>query len=563
MAVRQAKQSTLTLPRTLTLTLCLAGQAVYRGYNVLSLDTDLHLAANPLNLLRRPPYAPFSAIMQLDSGWAVEGTAEGQAPTDERGQHVNIVPCRAHAHAHVAGGAGAAYGCPCGVAPAPLLNTGFVYVRADTPLTTTLPQLVYNRTVEKILSRLARPPNHDNKRKVDPHAVWAQDVVNEVVAELASLPPVPAPVPVPVADGAIRAPHCHRKDTSCAKRPLSAQDGRDAKRRWWLPRASHSVWLATHQAAPPSGTAVADVVVLPAARGGDGGGGRAAPSIAVPVTAAAAPVCVAPSSHHDRQLVLYTQLRTPSAAAVAAAGSVSGGGGAGGGASALPFLPLPRIQVPPLTAVAPSGAVPVPVVPTLAALPREAVGRLCGARISLDTAWLRRAPPVGCADLDGGARSFFGQEVLHMQFTHADTRMAILKALYWWRAPPAAATIAAAGSAAGAATTPRSLSCPALVAAGGSGLAGVVVSSALAPSALLCLLPGAQPDQSVALPLPSVDNPTACPCCWRVDALQQALAQGAAGGGLIASSPQAAAAEDKALRRAARYSGCRIWRRYA
>ncbi len=43
-----------------------------------------------------------------------------------------------------------------------------------------LPQLLYNRTVEKILSRLARPPNHDSKGKVDPHAVWAQDVVNEV-----------------------------------------------------------------------------------------------------------------------------------------------------------------------------------------------------------------------------------------------------------------------------------------------------------------------------------------------------------------------------------------------
>jgi len=72
----------------------LTGQAVYRGYNVLSLDTDLHLAVNPLELLNGVAYAPFSAIMQLDSGWAVEGETEGQAPTDERGQHVNIVPCR-------------------------------------------------------------------------------------------------------------------------------------------------------------------------------------------------------------------------------------------------------------------------------------------------------------------------------------------------------------------------------------------------------------------------------------------------------------------------------------
>ena len=36
----------------------LTGQAVYRGYNVLSLDTDLHLAVNPLELLNGVAYAP-------------------------------------------------------------------------------------------------------------------------------------------------------------------------------------------------------------------------------------------------------------------------------------------------------------------------------------------------------------------------------------------------------------------------------------------------------------------------------------------------------------------------
>ena len=53
---------------------------------------------------------------------------------------------------------------------------------------TSLPQLLYNRTVEKILSRLARPPNYDDKGKVDPHAVWAQDVVNEVRAQFSERP---------------------------------------------------------------------------------------------------------------------------------------------------------------------------------------------------------------------------------------------------------------------------------------------------------------------------------------------------------------------------------------
>jgi hypothetical protein len=86
-----------------------------------------------------------------------------------------------------------------------------------------------------------------------------------------------------------------------------------------------------------------------------------------------------------------------------------------------------------------------------------------------------------------------------------------------------------------------------------SGAGKVALSSALAPSALICLLPGHQPNQPVALPLPSPAEPSHCPCCWRVDALQQAAARGADGGGaVLASSPQAAAAESKALRKAAR-----------
>ena len=33
----------------------LTGQAVWRGYSVLSLDTDLHVSTNPLAMLRAPP----------------------------------------------------------------------------------------------------------------------------------------------------------------------------------------------------------------------------------------------------------------------------------------------------------------------------------------------------------------------------------------------------------------------------------------------------------------------------------------------------------------------------
>lgn len=373
---------------------------------------------------------------------------------------------------------------------------------------------------------------------------------------------------------------CHRKDTSCSRRPLSTQDEKDAKRRWWLPRATHSVWLASHQLAPPQLRQVGSA--------GGGVGGAAAGC------AAAAPAgrprqdtqLVLPPPRQDTQLVLWTELTPPTAAAIAAAGSQSGGGGAGGGANTLPFLPFPTVPT------APPSLPPIPT-PTLAALPREAVGRLCGARMQVDPSWLRRAPPMDCAVLGGGVESFFGQAVLHMQFTHADTRRAILESLHWWKAPPAAASAAAATTAASAAasssaspsassaaaplpsTAPllRTTSCAALasgsaVVSGAGMLAGVVLSSALAPSALICLLPGHQPNQPVALPLPSPAEPSHCPCCWRVDALQQAAARGADGGGAalsaaLASSPQAAAAESKALRKAARYSGCRIWRRYA
>ena len=87
-------------------------------------------------------------------------------------------------------------------------------------------------------------------------------------------------------------------------------------------------------------------------------------------------------------------------------------------------------------------------------------------------------------------------------------------------------------------------------------MAGVVLSSALSPTALLCLLPGEQPGQSIALPDPTA--PGAAPCCWRVSELQKAASATAAASGAADAAVQA-----KALHRASRYAGCRIWRRHA
>ena len=155
------------------------------------------------------------------------------------------------------------------------------------------------------------------------------------------------------------------------------------------------------------------------------------------------------------------------------------------------------------------------------------------------------------------AETFFGQQVLHMQFTHAETRRAVLQALHWWDASPASPSTS---SAAATSPTAAASTCAAIATAGGGGsggpgvggagkMAGVVVSSALS-SALLCVLPGAQEGQPLTLA-------SSCPCCWRVADLQKGVVNH------VAASSEAAAAEAKALRRASRYAGCRIWRRHA
>ena len=107
-------------------------QAAARGYNVLSLDTDMHLDTNPLAMMRGPAYAGFGAMLQLDSGWPSEARREGQRSTDDRGQHENLVPCQpgrssspspssssAVAAAGGESGGESPQGCACGVTPMP------------------------------------------------------------------------------------------------------------------------------------------------------------------------------------------------------------------------------------------------------------------------------------------------------------------------------------------------------------------------------------------------------------------------------------------------------------
>lgn len=146
-----------------------------------------------------------------------------------------------------------------------------------------------------------------------------------------------------------------------------------------------------------------------------------------------------------------------------------------------------------------------------------------------------------------------------MQFTNADTRKAILEALHWWKGPPPSAFASATGAAAtGAASTQTSCAALASGSAAAGRLSATIVSSALSPSALLCLLPGQREGQSLHLPMPT-EAPNQCPCCWKVEDLQR----GATAASAAATDAAAAKEEVKALGKARKYQGCKIWRRYA
>ena len=183
-------------------------------------------------------------------------------------------------------------------------------------------------------------------------------------------------------------------------------------------------------------------------------------------------------------------------------------------------------------------------------------------RTSVEASWLTRAQPLP-SEGPGAVASVLGQSVLHMQFTNGPTRVAILEALHWWRGGPISA-------AAPSSVTSRPTTCAALASGTApktaSRLSAVIASSALSPSALLCLLPGPRNDdwnvggsQDLHLPQSKLGGGDggSGPCCWKVDELQRAAARA------VSVDAEAASAEAKALGKARKYAGCRIWRRFA
>ena len=117
-------------------------QALVRGVSVLSIDSDLRLSANPLSILRRPPYDNLDVIFQGDGGHPVRmrpGTTRLMTHLSNHrfsyGDEVGVECSKGW----LSGGDTAALAsrstdplmrCVCGVTAAPAINTGFVYARA-------------------------------------------------------------------------------------------------------------------------------------------------------------------------------------------------------------------------------------------------------------------------------------------------------------------------------------------------------------------------------------------------------------------------------------------------
>lgn len=230
-------------------------RATDRGYNILSLDSDLRLATNPLPLLASLP--AFSLLMQADALWPVsDSSSEARSQHDSKNRTQRTFPvvyCERLGRHRNAGQKDR--GCvSCGSTAPPMLNTGVVYARAHAAVTR-----VFNSTVEVILRRLQAAPLTDESGKVLVTRVWPQDVVNEVVAGLAQRPRLG------LMGGGGGQAACHAMDAAC--QPLL--HARHAHRRF--KGAGHSAdstdrtcELDLNRQGPP------DPTFAPRARGGEG-----------------------------------------------------------------------------------------------------------------------------------------------------------------------------------------------------------------------------------------------------------------------------------------------------
>ena len=201
-------------------------EALARGYSVLSLDADLGMSRNPLELVHSPALQSFDILFQGDGFWPVRQRRMDDLTAASFGLEVGVACARPRR--------GLGHLCTCGATAAPGINTGFVYARAVPGAIA-----VFNASVQTVLSRLAGPPVRDSRGIVHQSRLWPQAVMNEVVHDRA-MRPDPQGVHSHSVD-------CHPADIECKHQRVELDAfGVLTPRAWWIERPrKQSVWLAS------------------------------------------------------------------------------------------------------------------------------------------------------------------------------------------------------------------------------------------------------------------------------------------------------------------------------
>ena len=192
--------------------------ATREGYNVMSLDSDMRITNNPLDMVRSAQLNAFGLLMSGDFGFPVH-SAHIDKP------HPDYVPIEC-VSPRPQGGA-----CECGVTATPGVNAGFVWARAE-PGVTNLMALVSARLLAFISGDARSRHTNALDSELTKSGTFDQTVFNEQLYELAQL-----------RDGDVEGP-CHPLD-HCLPRSKNTTGGVPRPWNWWFqPARTHSVWVA-------------------------------------------------------------------------------------------------------------------------------------------------------------------------------------------------------------------------------------------------------------------------------------------------------------------------------
>jgi hypothetical protein len=192
--------------------------ATRAGYNVMSLDADLRITRDPVQMVRSASLGSFGLLFSGDFGFPELTGRTGAA-------HRDHVPVRCDAPRPNGPT------CECGVTATPGVNTGFVWARAEPGA-----QIFLARVLARLLALLdrggaARPPRRKVDRQLAGSRTFDQSVVNEQLYQLAR--------------GDDGSTGCHPLDH--CKQPSSRRVAGGVARAWdwWAqPPRPRSVWSA-------------------------------------------------------------------------------------------------------------------------------------------------------------------------------------------------------------------------------------------------------------------------------------------------------------------------------